>query len=506
MSSPTLIDDTNPIVQYEAGWIWDQNVNEVDGTRHGAGIAGITASLSFAGTGVQVVGTLESSDHSGQPTTSYAIDGETVGTYTAPFTPSGQTHYNVTFFSKPDLSSGDHEIVITNVNGTSPNVFWLDYFLVDAAPPSSGGGTTSSSSTSTSTSTSVTPSDSLSSTVITVVSTSTYTFSTTSSQGVGLPPSSPSNLSSYPSSSSSSSSSAFSFANLTATPFSDTTNTLAQGSLPTSATAAPTTSGVGSTTPGAVRSSDHSNTHAIIGGVVGGVIFLALLIPLFFWWRRRQQRSLDDVDPFIASARDHTWHSGTLASTGFEFKPSKVPEMSLTATTASPTAFRQTVSLNASELPAAHPSEHGSPTVTLGDTPAAPTTLPSHQSPGSPAGPLHTDVKLQDAVPSIPLAAAQSEPHIDHSPVSPSSPHSAAGSASASEYALSEAPITPAPADAEASRAPWYAPPQRESRAHSLLRVLSSRNRPVQQQPTHDVDSGLRLYNEPTLPPPYTPD
>ena len=49
MSSPTLVDDTNPIVQYEAGWIWDQNVNEVDGTRHGAGIAGITASLSFAG-------------------------------------------------------------------------------------------------------------------------------------------------------------------------------------------------------------------------------------------------------------------------------------------------------------------------------------------------------------------------------------------------------------------------------------------------------------------------
>ena len=120
------------------------------------------------------------------------------------------------------------------------------------------------------------------------------------------------------------------------------------------------------------------------------------------------------------------------------------------------------------------------------------------------------DVKLQDAAfvdPSVLSAAVRSEPSIGRSPILPPSPYSLPGSPSASEYTPSEAPITPAPADAEASRAPWYAPPERESRAQSLLRILSSRNRPPpRRQPTHDVDSGLRLYNEATLPPPYTPD
>ena len=49
MASPTLIDDSNPVVQYAPGWIWEQLVNEVDHTRHGAAIAGLTASLGFYG-------------------------------------------------------------------------------------------------------------------------------------------------------------------------------------------------------------------------------------------------------------------------------------------------------------------------------------------------------------------------------------------------------------------------------------------------------------------------
>lgn len=50
MSSPTLVDDTNYVVQYAPGWIWDQFVlGEVDNTRHGAAITGLTASLGFTG-------------------------------------------------------------------------------------------------------------------------------------------------------------------------------------------------------------------------------------------------------------------------------------------------------------------------------------------------------------------------------------------------------------------------------------------------------------------------
>ena len=65
--------------------------------------------------------------------------------YTAPFTPSGPSVLNVTFFSKLDLSAeGDHEIVITNVNGTSPNIFWLDFFLVYTSPSQNPTGSSSS--------------------------------------------------------------------------------------------------------------------------------------------------------------------------------------------------------------------------------------------------------------------------------------------------------------------------------------------------------------------------
>ncbi|CDO77244.1 hypothetical protein BN946_scf184747.g57 [Trametes cinnabarina] len=141
-----LVDDTNPRVQYQPGWIWDQGVAEVDATRHGAATAGLSCWLSFTGTGVQVLGTLGPSHTDGQPTTTYSIDGVPAGTYSAPFVPSGTTRYNVTFFAVHDLSAGDHIIRINNFNGTSPNVFWLDYFLIDGSTDSRAPSPTPSSS------------------------------------------------------------------------------------------------------------------------------------------------------------------------------------------------------------------------------------------------------------------------------------------------------------------------------------------------------------------------
>ena len=107
------------------------------------------ASRAVAGTGIEVVGTLEPTDVSGRPTTSYSIDGTVVGTYTAPFTAREDTQVNVTFFSERNLSPGNHQIVVTNVNSSDPNTFWLDYFLVY----SSGDSTETASSTSSSSST-----------------------------------------------------------------------------------------------------------------------------------------------------------------------------------------------------------------------------------------------------------------------------------------------------------------------------------------------------------------
>ena len=83
----------------------------------------------MTGTLVAVVGLVGSADVNGVPTTAYAIDGVLAGNYT-PVTPRpGYVLVNKTFFTSPTLDPGVHSLVITNVNGTAPNMFWLDYLL-----------------------------------------------------------------------------------------------------------------------------------------------------------------------------------------------------------------------------------------------------------------------------------------------------------------------------------------------------------------------------------------
>ncbi|KAI1784068.1 hypothetical protein LXA43DRAFT_902334 [Ganoderma leucocontextum] len=488
MSSPTLIDDTNPVVQYAPGWIWDQNVNEVDHTRHGAAIEGLTASLSFYGSGVQVVGTLEPTDNYGQPSTTYKVDGDLVGTYNAPFTASGDTRFNVTFFSTLDLTLDNHEVVITNVNGTSPNTFWLDYFLIYTQPVSSSGTTT------TSTSTSVTPSDSLTNTLVpTVHSTSTTSTTTTSSSTTVVLTALASPVSTASSSSSSSSSSSAS-TDSTTYPFSGTTTAPSQSSAPTTATGTSSATGV-SPASDTSQSPGHSNTGKIVGSVVGGVVFLALLALLFFCVRRRR-RVQDNIEPFTPQTRERASSSGTLFSGGGSpaIKVSKVPELSFASSTALTAPTTSSYPATASSAMSAQPSEYGAPIAAIGGASATAGTSSHTPISPPPRRPLPAEMKLQESI------YDTSPVRIGRSPLSPP-PGSVSASAISSDYAPSSA-RTPAPADTEASRARWYVPAQQQSRAQSLLGLLSSRGRRRQQ----DEDSGLRLYNEPALPPPYTAD
>ncbi|OJT08047.1 hypothetical protein TRAPUB_1060 [Trametes pubescens] len=133
-SSSELIDDSDSRVQYSGGWTLDEGVAEVNRTRHGANSTGLQAALSFTGTGIRVIGTVGASDTFGWPTTAYLFDEMDACTYTPPFIPTGETAYNVTFFSARNLSQATHTIIIQLQNATSPDTFWLDYFLVDSAP------------------------------------------------------------------------------------------------------------------------------------------------------------------------------------------------------------------------------------------------------------------------------------------------------------------------------------------------------------------------------------
>ncbi|KAI0737769.1 hypothetical protein C8Q80DRAFT_1210802 [Daedaleopsis nitida] len=59
---------------------------------------------------------------------------------------------------------------------------------------------------------------------------------------------------------------------------------------------------------------------------------------------------------------------------------------------------------------------------------------------------------------------------------------------------------------ADAARVPWYAPPQLYGRAQSILTAVSAEHRRRDRgvQPRQHNDSGLRSYNDESLPPPYT--
>ncbi|RPD67544.1 hypothetical protein L227DRAFT_605910 [Lentinus tigrinus ALCF2SS1-6] len=122
MVSPLFIDDTDPMIKYSSGWVYEAGfAPAVNATRHGAALAGQTVELAFNGTRIDIVTTLDPSSVGGQPTTNYSIDGVFVASQVAPFAwQEGRPHV----------------LTITNVNGTKPNMFWLDYFLVyDFLPP-----------------------------------------------------------------------------------------------------------------------------------------------------------------------------------------------------------------------------------------------------------------------------------------------------------------------------------------------------------------------------------
>lgn len=81
------------------------------------------------GTGVEVYGSQGSFDLYGQPTTLYTVDGLYNATYQAPVIQPPLYTVHTLFYRSPPLPLGEHTLVITNLNGTSPNVYWLDYIL-----------------------------------------------------------------------------------------------------------------------------------------------------------------------------------------------------------------------------------------------------------------------------------------------------------------------------------------------------------------------------------------
>ncbi|PSR92234.1 hypothetical protein PHLCEN_2v4764 [Hermanssonia centrifuga] len=311
-STALIVDDRDPTIQYSAGW---QQVtgapapadrSEYLFTKTGAAAAGLTARFTFNGTGVEVYGSQGSFDVYGQPVTSYTVDGSSYATYQTPVIPSPEFTVHTLFYRSPPLPAGEHELLVTNMNGTQPNLYWLDYILYTpsiAAPQPPSGPLTSSPSSPASPS------------------------SPQSSNNVG-PASSPSSSPSIPQPNQSSTPASF-----TASSFSTEsqesallTNQLskidvsssssASGSptSPASITLTPTGLVTATETPGSVSSTSKTSTKAFVaaiaGGVIGGVVIVVSLMLLWLWYRRRQPRTTEYLQPF------GSWPAGQNADTG----------------------------------------------------------------------------------------------------------------------------------------------------------------------------------------------
>ncbi|KAI0658695.1 hypothetical protein C8Q70DRAFT_182730 [Cubamyces menziesii] len=273
------VDDADTRIQYSDNWGVSSIQYAYDSTLHAASVKGATAAFTFTGIGVSVTGGQGDVQQYGWPSSSYAIDGKVYETYNvvdAHLSDPSAFSYQTTYFTTQDLSAGQHTLVITNLNGTSPNTYWIDYIAF--LPPGSstsgnlgpGGGLSSSQQSSSSTSptrTQQSSQTSVSESTSANTSSSGFTSATSSSAG------------------STSQSSSTQRSSATTSPSSQ-----AGGATLGATSGAPSAPGAQNTGIVAADTSSHSqNVGAIIGGAVGGAVVLALLaiLGVYLYLRRR---------------------------------------------------------------------------------------------------------------------------------------------------------------------------------------------------------------------------
>ncbi|EIW61144.1 uncharacterized protein TRAVEDRAFT_43971 [Trametes versicolor FP-101664 SS1] len=153
------VDDEDPLgrIIYSSGWGVDEVAGAYNDTLHWAEGGGLTATFKFTGTLVSVMVCVEETKDGGYPSASFVIDGQNYGTVAA--SPSStESLFNITLFTSPNLPAGEHTLVVTNLNGTRPNVFWLDRIWYISSAVSNATSSSASSAASTAASSGPSPS------------------------------------------------------------------------------------------------------------------------------------------------------------------------------------------------------------------------------------------------------------------------------------------------------------------------------------------------------------
>ena len=224
----------------------------------------------------------------------YAVDGGERTIYTAPVIATGYFEARVLFYCSPPLEAGTHTLVITNMNGTEPSVFWLDYLVYIPVTTVSVPSGTLPTTWPSATSTSIVPYPTSSTTSY---SSSAPTFSspqqdTTPGTTPPLPPQTASTASSVTPSSSASGATPF-VSTTPASQASTATNSFAPAASSASHLSEPSQSVTVSSTS-AKTSGTRISTGTIVSIVTGGaatLIFLVILSVVYMCRRRSRLRA-----------------------------------------------------------------------------------------------------------------------------------------------------------------------------------------------------------------------
>ncbi|KAG2018788.1 hypothetical protein CC2G_008179 [Coprinopsis cinerea AmutBmut pab1-1] len=125
-----ILDDRDPAISYSPGhWRHEGMHLEYQHTTSATSVEGASATITFYGTGITVLGTLgQSSDPRNAPVSTYELDSNSLSAV-PPRTFSGRllpdrVQYHVKFYEVTRLPYGRHTLVITNESGSG--TVWLD--------------------------------------------------------------------------------------------------------------------------------------------------------------------------------------------------------------------------------------------------------------------------------------------------------------------------------------------------------------------------------------------
>ncbi|KAF5376680.1 hypothetical protein D9615_007889 [Tricholomella constricta] len=132
----TLVDDSDPSVQYGGHWIRFGGPDEFQQTTHSTNEVGAQATITFTGSSIEVFGTIGygTGDPSLASVTSYTLDGDPSTTTEFVATLGSVVLYRQLHYSSPRLAGNKQHTLVITYTAANKNKLWFDYVRIEHDP------------------------------------------------------------------------------------------------------------------------------------------------------------------------------------------------------------------------------------------------------------------------------------------------------------------------------------------------------------------------------------